>query len=253
MGKLRNDQAGFGAVEVLLIIGVLVIIGVVGYLVVSHNDKVKTPVSDLPPYALKADNLAVIAVYAQTADKMATAVAKGIAGATQYSKQSLPVQPVSVSHETNEVKKLYCFTIVNSTNLTEQVINGFDNDNSASWGEYQATSGSDHSLTKYDPTDYIATPTNPDQNQLAEALGPLIAKTGSVDISFATNSNASVPIVTSNPRYYPSGVAEADMSLPVQSNHCTAIAKQGFVDTTNKIILSITLDLSDSPSYSPPL
>ena len=42
MGKLHNNEKGFGAVEGLLIIAVVVLIGVVGYMVYKNQHKTKT-------------------------------------------------------------------------------------------------------------------------------------------------------------------------------------------------------------------
>lgn len=41
MGKLKNNQSGFGAVEGILVLVIVVLIGVVGYMV-YHNHKTKT-------------------------------------------------------------------------------------------------------------------------------------------------------------------------------------------------------------------
>lgn len=42
MGKLRNNQKGFTAVEVLLVILILVVVGAVGYMVYHNDHKTKT-------------------------------------------------------------------------------------------------------------------------------------------------------------------------------------------------------------------
>lgn len=43
MGKLRNNEKGFGAVEGLLIVAVVVLLGVVGYMVYKNHNKTTTP------------------------------------------------------------------------------------------------------------------------------------------------------------------------------------------------------------------
>ena len=39
MGKLKTDEKGFGAVEAILIVIIIVLIGAVGYLVYKNNHK----------------------------------------------------------------------------------------------------------------------------------------------------------------------------------------------------------------------
>ncbi|HUD10348.1 MAG TPA: hypothetical protein VMR28_01600 [Candidatus Saccharimonadales bacterium] len=247
MTKLRQTQMGFTVIESLLVLLVIVIIVAAGFLVANHIDKTKKPATTSQTTSIKKNSPAVMAVYAQTADKMASVVTAEVTGATLYSKQSLPVEASSASNETNEVKKLYCFTVVNSPSLTEQVIDGFNNDSSATWTDYMATSGTGSQLNPYS---YSATSTNPSPAAFADTLEPLITQTGQVNISFSTSNTANKPITTNNPNYWPSGKADADISIPTQTNQCITIAKQNNVNTSNKLILSVTLDFYDSNNSS---
>lgn len=241
MKTSSHNETGFSFIEVLLVIIVLVVLTVLGSEIWHAQHVTDVPVSD----SSKTNSQKVMDVYSQTADKMAGVISSGIPGTALYSMQALSVKPASVSYETNEVKKLYCFTANNSPSLTEQVINGFENDSSATWTAGTATSGSGSNTTTIYAAEYEITPTNSDPNAFAEALEPLITTTGNVNISFYTDIDAVKPITTSNPNYYPSGIADAGISLPTQTNQCTALAAQDNVNTVNKVILSITLDFSD--------
>jgi Tfp pilus assembly major pilin PilA len=45
MGKLRNDETGFSAVEVILVLVIVALIGAVGFLVYKNHTKATTPVA----------------------------------------------------------------------------------------------------------------------------------------------------------------------------------------------------------------
>jgi hypothetical protein len=212
----------FVQITVIESIIMLIIVGFVTYLVIEAINSISQQISsNIQPH--NNNSSAVKAVYAQTADQAAKLILSDTQSPSLYTEQSLPIDPKSV--ETNEVKTLYCFTINSTPNVVSELIAGFSKGQMNGRWDYTSGAYGLKASSKVEATTL--------QNQFAQ--------NGTIDLPFVTPYETT--LLTSNPNYYPQASADVVISTPQQSGQCNGLAKQ--FNTTNKFIVSVSLDLSD--------
>ena len=211
-----NSQPKFGKKRHILRNVLLAIVGLVIIIVVVVIIIIISIARDVTKPNKPAD---VTAAYAQTANKVAAQVMSSTSAASLFSKQSLPTD--KPSGKTNEVNTLYCYTVSENANVVNQINQGFpQNDPWIYVGQADGT---------------IAT---------ISALTTAFQKAGIVNLRYETQGDK---LSTTNQNFNPAAVAYIGISLPSLSNPCSTPESQDHIQTANKLIISLQLDLFDYP------
>jgi hypothetical protein len=166
-----------------------------------------------------ANPVLVQAAYTQTANAFAKVFMINTVNPSLFAKQSLSID--ASSGKTNEVNMLYCYSVSNNANLIDQISQGFPQTDP--WTYAGQADGTEATIS---------------------ALQTDFQQTGSVNLRYETQDDS---LATSNPDFYPAAVAFVTVNSPATTNPCSAALAKDRIDTTNKSIVTLQLDLFDWP------
>ncbi len=202
-------------------------------LVVHSNNKIHArQAAEIP--------LRVQSTYAQTANKDANIIVSSVSGAYLYKQEKV----ANTGGESNEVNTLYCFTVPNSSSssIVTELNTGLNNvpvmkagDSFTYTGNNTLSDGGSVPLSSED----ISTL----QNQFNQG--------NQIDMPFnisnqGSNSGDILALKTSNPNYYAQANVDIKVNTPAQTSQCISLASN--TNTTNKLIVSLDMDLADDPA-----
>ncbi len=206
---------------------ILVIIGFVGWFVLhsNHQTSPKSNLSNKPTSSPQnKESAAVKAAYKQTSDQAANLILSDANNPQLYGQQINPLD--TRNGRTNEISNLYCFTVESTPDLVPKIVTGFNKNTLGTW--------------TYDGQDYTKDSVRtPDTTVLHNRF----QQTGTVNLTYETSHNDKLK--TNNPDYYPSALASLTATTPQQANNCSQLAIQNKTNTTNKVVVSLSLDLYD--------
>jgi hypothetical protein len=205
---------------------------------------------------------AVKAAYNQTATKDANIILSDTPGAYLYKKISLPLttnsatDTANINKNYNEVHNLYCYMvpISDSSNIISDLNTGLDNVPVTRQGfdfDYYKVAGWPSSQTSSDTSSGANGTTDQFNNNLQSQFN----KNDQIDMPFSIGGgdgngnesyNGAIALKTTNPNFYPAADIDIKVNTLKQSGQCVELAKQ--IGTTNKLIVSIDVDLGDNPT-----
>lgn len=196
-----------------------------------------------------ADNpLIVQNTYAQTANKDARVILSNVSGADIYKQER--VANNNKADEFNEVSSLYCFTVPNSSspNIVTDLNSGLN--------EVPI-------MVKGNGFSYNGNIASPNQGQYAGSvslssqdvsmLQSDFNQNNQIDMPFSitnqgSNSANIIALKTSNSNYYPQATIDIKVNTPGQVGQCMTLDTG--TNTTNKLIVTVGMDLSDDPNQA---
>lgn len=108
MGKVRNNQAGFSAVEVVLVLVIVALIGVVGVMVYKNHNKTTDNKTTATTATTKAPASST-STQTKTTTTPATSTQEGtITGTASYPSEGLPTDEKVCAVDVANSAKVYC-------------------------------------------------------------------------------------------------------------------------------------------------